>query len=325
MRQLRIIKTCGILFLLVSFSFSLLGVHGKNYTWNKGDKFTWETHYETTQFYENENGTWDEYWWGLSHLLDVKIMDYYPETKILLVKESWAYPGMTSPFIIQEVTDSCDLVGDLNNTDITNLFQFNYEFDPFQNDTYLSGIYPNSGSDRVPHHRFCLADWRITNELFQETFNDSCTIVSINNTDITFRDFLKNCSYTIMGTNNYTKALALMTSTNHQWSATFNYPSLLEIRDPAVSAYEVEEAIVNFALAYTDGGVLENYSLNSSIIAYINNNYTFHYFETHESHLTSFQRGILWQTVLKVILPVSLIAAIAIIVLVRVIRKKYQT
>ncbi|MBD3189103.1 MAG: hypothetical protein GF308_00585 [Candidatus Heimdallarchaeota archaeon] len=323
MQQLRIIKSMwALLLFLLLFSFPFSLVQGSNYTWRKGDQFTWESLSGSYDFFENENGTWGYYPWGLSHILDVKILADYPDSKSVLLEEGWAYPEMTSPFKVQQVVRSCDLTGDLNNTDITGLFHFHYLFDPSQNDTYFSGVYPSYELEyRVPHHRFCHAEWPVANELFRETFDDSVIIAAVNSTDFTFRDFLNNCSYTIMGTNNYTEALSLMTPTNHHWSAMFDYSSLLEIRDPGIFTYEVQEANATFDLQYSEGGVLENYLLNSSMTLFINNNYTYHYFNTFEIHLTKRISGTL---LYPLVIPASLLGTLTIAIIVLKTRKKYK-
>lgn len=255
----------------------LSSIQGNEYSWKVGDNYTWETNFGLTWSYENSTATWGDYFHFSTQKEEVEILEVSTVDKTLLLEVSQYHPdyeGYTKPFSVNEVDDSYDLIRSLDNKDVNSLFNFIYEYDEVENETYLNNVTIPSYTNRIPEMYFCSANWLIINSLFHTLFNDTAIIDTVNGTEITFRDFLDNCTFTIMGESDYTTAINQMIPTNHHWSAEFNYTDLLEIRSPEITSFEVEEAIATFDLRYSESGVLEKYYLRTAVVVHINN-YTY--------------------------------------------------
>ncbi len=272
-------KYITIIILFVFFFSSLQTVQGSQISWGKGDKYTWVMYSGYGSHYENETTTWDDYYFTLNHRLETKILKINSKEKEVILQESWYFtPSSDEPFTVQEVEKSYDLIGGLAGKDISNLFLISYEFDNEKNETYLNYVNINTGEDQFPLRYFCIADWSITNSLMQVIFDNSTIVDTVNESDFTFQNFLDNCSYSIMGVNDYASGINKMIPTNHHWVAKFDYSDSLEIRDPEGTSYIIEEANATFELKDSEGGVLEEFYLYNSIDIQIDNNYTYHQF-----------------------------------------------
>lgn len=316
MKQKR--KYFTILIVFVIFLSTLQSIQGNQASWNEGSKYTWLTYSRFGSHYENETATWDYYYFGLNHRLESKILDINSLEKEVSLEESWYFtPSADKPFTVQEVEHSYDLIGGLASKDIISLFHFIYEFDDIENETYLSDVQVNNGETRFPIRYFCTADWGITNSLIQAVFDNSIVINTVNGTEITFQDFLDNCTYSIMGESDYTFGLDKMVPTNHHWAATFDYSGLLEARGPEITSFEVEEANATFVLRYSEGGVLEEFYKLNKIIIEINNNYTYHQYNTRHYTLTESNPA---RSLLVKIIPATLVGVIVIVIVILFVR-----
>ncbi|NPE08224.1 MAG: hypothetical protein GNW80_08080 [Asgard group archaeon] len=186
----------------------------------------------------------------------------------------------------------------------------------------MSDVQVNNGETRFPIRYFCTADWGITNSLIQAVFDNSIVIDTVNGTEITFQDFLDNCTYFIMGESDYTTGLDKMVPTNHHWAATFDYSGLLEARGPEITSFEVEEANATFVLEYSEGGVLEEFYKLNKIIIEINNNYTYHQYDSRHYTLTESNpaRSLLMKIIPAVV--VGVVVIVSIILVVRILKKR---
>lgn len=299
----------------------LSSTQGNEYSWKVGDNYTWETNYGFSWSYENSTATWGNVSQFSSQKLEVEILEVSPVDKTLHLEESLYHPGYedyTKPFSVHEVDDSYDLIRSLDNKDINSLFTFIYEYDEVENETYLNNVAISSISDRIPEMYFCSANWLTLNSLFQTLFNDTAIIDTVNGTKITFRDFLDNSTFTIMGESDYTTAINQMIPTNHHWSAKFNYTDLLEVRSPEITSFEVEEANAIFDLRYSEGGVLEKYYLHTAIVVHTNN-YTYRQLYVREN--TLIETNLSW-SLLMWIIPATIVGAIMVVIVVLVINIK---
>ena len=304
---------------MIMILLPLNSVQGSAYSWKVSDKYTWEIYSGFSSSYENSTATWDDYSFFLQHKVDVKILEVNTVGKNLLLEESWYHPSYEDykkPFKIQEVDNSYDLISNLSNNDINSLFIFDYEFDALENESYLKDVSDCANEYRLPSRYFCSANWSVINSLFQALFNNTAIIDSVNGTEITFRDFLDNSNFTIMGESNYTTALNQMIPTNHHWSATFNYSNLLEVRGPEITSFEVEEANAIFDLQYSEGGVLEKYLVRNSIVIHINN-YTYRQLDIRENTLINSN---VFRNLLLIIIPTTIVGLLAIVSVVLVIK-----
>jgi hypothetical protein len=294
--------------------FSLVSAQGSVYTWKEGDKYSWKTSGGYESYYYNESGTWDYHSFIIRNEVDVEILEIDSDDKILYLEESWYQPDSyysDEPFKIQEVTQSFDLINNLHNKDINSLFTFDYEYDDVENRSYLNDIDTYQGENKIYVKYFCSANWSVINSLFQSLFSDSAIIDNVNGSDITFRDFLNNSTYLIMGLDNHSEALNLMTGTNHYWSASFNYSNHLEVHGPEIETFEVLETNATFILQYSEGGVLEKYLLRNFMSIHIND-YYYQELNTMSYTLTKAKTGLL-----KIFIPATIsgIVLIAIVIL----------
>ena len=312
-----------ILILFVFFFSTLQSVQGNQVSWDKGSKYTWITYSRFGTHYENETTTWNISYFTFNHRLEYKILAINSFGKEVTLQESWYFtPSSDEPFTVQEVEKSYDLIGGLANKDISSLYHISYEYDNDENETYLSYVGANTGEGRFPFRYFCIADWSITNSLMQAIFDNSTIIDTVNETDFTFQDFLDNCSYTIMGESDYATGISKMIPTNRHWIAKFDYSDTLEIRDPEVTSYEIEEANATFELQYSEGGVLEKFHLYNKIATKINNNYTYHQYNTRIYTLTENEST---KDLLVKIIPavvISVLVVVIVILVVRIVKKR---
>ncbi|MBK5112131.1 MAG: hypothetical protein KGD59_04460 [Candidatus Heimdallarchaeota archaeon] len=290
-------------------------VQGINYTWKVGDKYTWESSTEQIWYYENSTHVWDYYFNFIYNKVEVEILDIQTDDKNLLLEETIHNLGMDGPITTQEVEKSYNLLYDLNNKDINNIYHFEYQYDESENETFFRGLISFIIIDPIPVMFFCDANWLTTNSLFQAVFNDTAVIDTVNGTDITFRNFLDNCTFTIMGENNYTAALSKMSPTNHHWFATFDYSTLVEIRGSNITYSIVEEAIATFDLEYSEGGVLEKYLVEISVI--INTNEFEH--QLHDIYAVVLTESIPANNLLMKIIPAVIVGIIAIVIIILVV------
>lgn len=181
----------------------------------------------------------------------------------------------------------------------------------------MSDVQVNNGETRFPIRYFCTADWGITNDLIQAVFDNSTIIDTVNGTEITFQDLLDNCTYFIIGESDYTTGLDKMVPTNNQWSATFDYSGLIEARGPEITSFEVEEANATFVLEYSESGVLEEFYKLNKIIIEIDNNYTYHQYNSRHYTLTESNPT---RSLLMKIIPALVVGVIVIVSIILVIR-----
>lgn len=316
MKQKNVYLTSLIIFVII-FS-SLQSVQGNQVSWKKGSEYTWILYSNFITYFENETTRWDDYYFFLNHRLESKILAINSMEKEVELEESWYFsPSENEPFKVQEVEKSYDLIGGLSGKNITSLFLFDYEYDSVENETYLSDAYDNNGENRFPFRYFCTADWEQTNSLIQALFDNSAIIDTVNETEITFQDFLDNITYTIMGESDHTAALNKMVPTNRHWTAKFDYSELLEARGPEITSFTVEEANATFELQYSEGGVLEKYYTRNKIAIQINNNYTYHQYNIRDYTL---QESSPIEKLLAIIIPTTLVGVIVIVIVILFVR-----